>query len=357
LGAIRQLRCYLNLASNPSQMKQFFGRKSRSALALVIMISFALHVVAILIFGTIKFVTDVLREEKVFEAAPIEVAPQKEPEYTVNIKQRNQSTPPPRPPAIVVNNPSELDIPTLDIDVNIDSSSVFGRGGGGFGGGGLSQMREMAVTMDLFGAEVTSNNLGVVLDISGSAHSTLHLAIAEIDKSFPRAHMVLVVGCGMSDGTAAIKGGGGKVPGKPRFHKYRDIDKEKEYNRLGRSAPTQLRAFFSKLGENKGEDMERYFERRDNLYVLYGADIYGANFAFDYLLDDHNVDTVYWFADFGDKIDESIIERLTSRLRSNRVTVIAHNFLGQSVGPLATEMAKKTGGTTIELVPGQEKKK
>ena len=125
-------------------MKQFFGKKSRSALVMVLVVSAGLHVAAIVIFGTIKFVSAALREETVLEAPPIAPPPQKEPEYTVNIKQRNESTPPPRPPAIVVNNPSELDIPALDIDVNIDSSSVYGRGGGGFGGG-LAGMREMAV--------------------------------------------------------------------------------------------------------------------------------------------------------------------------------------------------------------------
>lgn len=126
-------------------MKQFFGKKSRSALATVLIISLALHVVAILVFGTIKLVTEALREETVFEAVPIVPPPQKEPEYTVNIQQRNQSTPPPRPPAIVVNNPSELDIPALDIDVNVDNSSVYGRGGGGFGGG-LAGIREMTIS-------------------------------------------------------------------------------------------------------------------------------------------------------------------------------------------------------------------
>lgn len=125
-------------------MKQFFGTKSRSTLALVIMVSFALHVVAIVIFGTVKFVTALREKEKVFEAAPITPPAQKEPEYQVNIQQRNQSMPPPRPPAITVNNPSELDIPALDIDVNVDSSSVYGRGGGGFGGG-LAGVREMAI--------------------------------------------------------------------------------------------------------------------------------------------------------------------------------------------------------------------
>ena len=129
-------------------MKKFFGKKSRSALASVLIISLVLHVVALLVFGTIKFVTEALREETVFEAVPIAPPPQQEPEYTVNIKQRNESTPPPRPPAIVVNNPSELDIPALDIDVNVDSSSVYGRGGGGFGGG-LKGVREMTLDIKL----------------------------------------------------------------------------------------------------------------------------------------------------------------------------------------------------------------
>lgn len=130
-------------------MKQFFGRKSRSTLALVIMVSFALHVVAVLIFGTIKFVSS-LREPEVFEAAAIEPPPQEKPEHNVNIEERNKSTPPPKPPAIVVNNPSELNIPALDIDLNVDSSAVYGRSAGGFGGG-LEGMREMALTLTDFG--------------------------------------------------------------------------------------------------------------------------------------------------------------------------------------------------------------
>ena len=105
-------------------MKNFFGKKSRNALALIIAVSFALHLLAILIFGTIKFVSSVLREETVMEAVSIAASQQKEQKHTVNIQQRTLSTPPPRPPAIMVNDPSELDIPALDINVNVESSSV-----------------------------------------------------------------------------------------------------------------------------------------------------------------------------------------------------------------------------------------
>jgi len=128
-------------------MKQFFGKKSRRILTLVIMISLALHVLAILIFGTIKFVSAVLREETVFESAPIDAAPQQEPEYKVNIEQRNQSTPPPTPKVFAVDRASDLDIPALNIDLNVESSAVFGRNAGEFKG--LTAVREMATNFSL----------------------------------------------------------------------------------------------------------------------------------------------------------------------------------------------------------------
>lgn len=131
-------------------MRHFFGKKSRSVLALIIMISFALHVVAILIFGTIKFVSSVLREPEVFDAAPVEVPPQEEPEYQVNLEERNESAPPPKPQSIVVNNPSELEIPSLEIDVDVNTSAVYGRSSGSFGKG-LEGMRVGDLELTQFG--------------------------------------------------------------------------------------------------------------------------------------------------------------------------------------------------------------
>jgi hypothetical protein len=204
----------------------------------------------------------------------------------------------------------------------------------------------------IFGRRVTSSNLGVVLDVSGSAHAHLDKAIMEIDKNFPSAHMVLVIGCGMSDGERHIGGGGGKVPGKPRIVGYNDIESEREFNSLGRSVPSQLNDFYRKVGDKRRKELEQYFERRPHLYVLYGADIHGANFAFEFLLE-KKVDTIYWFADFADSIDGETIEDLTKQLRRKRVTVIAHNFLGKAVRKRAAAMVEKTGGMTIELIPGE----
>lgn len=233
--------------------------------------------------------------------------------------------------------------------MNVDSTSVYGRGGGGFGGG-LAGIRDMTITADMFGMQITATNLGVILDVSGSAHPHPDKAIREIDKSFPEAYMVLVVGCGMSK-TDGVNGGG-MVPGKPRIVEWDRQSKEEKYNKLQRSAPAQLEMFFRKMGEERGKEIRRYFDRRKNLFLLYGGDIHAANYAFDFVIE-QNADTVYWFADFADRIDKPVIEDLTRRLKRNRIKVIAHNFMGKPVRAEAKEMAEKTGGATLEVVPGK----
>lgn len=235
-----------------------------------------------------------------------------------------------------------VDVQALDFGDGDDFGSGWGDEGTGTGGSG-----------SLFGRKISSKSLGVVLDISGSAHAHLDKAIAEIDENFPTAHIVFVVGCGMSDGKAAFAGGGGKVPGKPRVVPYKDLDSEKKYNSLQRSVPGQLNLFFGKIGQKRGDELRKHFDKRDNLYALYGGDIMATNFAFDFLLD-IKVDTIYWFADFADGIKENTIEDLTKDLKKSSVTVISHNFLGKPVGKLATEMTQKTGGQTIELIPGSK---
>lgn len=251
---------------------------------------------------------------------------------------------------IAANSTSPTAIPVPDIDVVMPNAD-FGDGddfGAGWGaedgsvGGGT-----------VFGRQINSSNLGVVLDISGSAHSYLAEAIAEIDKSFPTAHIILVVGCGMSDGNLAIESGDGKVPGKPRIVDFKDMDSEKKYNSFERSAPGQMELFYKQIGSKRSNEIKNHFKNRNNLSLLYGGDTMATHHAFEFALDKKG-DTIYWFADFADSIDEEIIEKLTKKLKRNKTTVISHNFLGSPVGKLAKEMSLATGGSVVELIPGQK---
>ena len=107
-----------------------------------------------------------------------------------------------------------------------------------------------------------------------------------------------------------------------------------------------------KKGKDEAKDLRRYFDRRKNLFILYGGDLFAANFAFEFILE-QNVDTIYWFADFRDRIDADTIKALTKDLRRKGVKTIAHNFLGKSVRDDVKKMVRKTGGQTIEVIPGQ----
>ena len=335
-------------------MKQFFGKRSRNALGLVLLISLSIHIVAVIIFGTIKFVTEQLREEPELQAVEIAPPTPEPPRSTVNVEQRTKSTPPPRLQTIVVNNPTEMDIPELNIDVNVDTSSVVSRDAGSFGGGGLKGVRNMAVSANLFGMQISSSGLGVVLDITGSAHAHLDKAITEIDSNFPTAYIILVVGCGMTetDGTNRKD----SPPGKPRVVEYNQRGSNEKYDKLSRSGPAQMEQFFRKIGAKRSEELRKYFTRRDNLYFLYGGDIVAANYAFEYLIK-QNVDTIYWFADFADRVDKPVIEKLTKELQRNSIKAFAHNFMGRPVRPDVVEMTDATGGKSIALIPGQDKKK
>jgi len=305
-------------------------------LASVIMLSLLLHVVAMVVFGTIKFVEAMREEEKVFEVAPVDTPPQTKPEYTVNIQQRNKSTPPPRPPAIVVNNPSEMDIPALDIDVNVDSSAVYGRGGGGFGGG-LAGVREMAITANLFGASVTAEKLGVILDISFSTHDVLSSVVDEIQKSFPDALIIFVPGCSISARKSEI------VPISAYAETTRKYQTAK-FTTTNFINTLLTRKDFKKLWDRASQEGtgKVIFSEVNNHHGVAGSDLAMRNLA------DRGADVIYWFADFDDRLDPELSSRIATYLARKGTKLMMHDFKG-SLGKFHNEdtlkmMAERTEG-------------
>lgn len=321
-------------------MKQFFGSKSRRALTTVLIVSLALHIVAVVIFGMIKFVSE-LREEKVFEAAPVEITPQEEQEYEVNIPQRNQSAPPPRPPTIVVNNPSDMDIPTLDIDVNIEGSNVYGRSTGGFGKG-TDGLRDMAISGSLFGKQVEAKNLGVILDVSYSTHDILSPVIDEIQSSFPNAMIVFAPGCSIDDS---------RDNQVVRIVDYQRTAKRYQQRYGGGNLVTKN--FIDTL--LRRQDFKKIWERTNNRgkgYVLFseikgGKALGGSEVAMEFLAD-RGADVIYWFADFDDIIFENLAKRTAEDLKRKWVKLIIHDFkpplASVRTRPRLKMMARETGG-------------
>ncbi|MFU8849218.1 MAG: YfbK domain-containing protein [Opitutales bacterium] len=140
LSAERRARIFgdASVLESPSRRKRVWLNPAYWGIAASIAMVFMIG-----ILGTIKFQSAILREEMVFEAAPRAPESQRELEHRPALEQRTRLTPPPpQPQAIVVNESSALEIPSLDIDVKMVESAAYGRGGGGLGGG-LAGVREM----------------------------------------------------------------------------------------------------------------------------------------------------------------------------------------------------------------------
>ena len=317
-------------------------KSTRSTLALVLAISVGVHVVGLLIFGVMKIAEVVMREEVAFEAPPPPPPVEEIPEFEVNLEQRNEESSPPRPNPITVDSP-DIALPALDIDVNVDSYSSYGRGSGGFGsgsgtGGGI---REMAITANLFGTEVTATKLGVLLDISFSTHKAIDKVVNEINKKFKDAVIVLAPGCviGKHDST---------------IYPLKDFKKGTKAHKVSKIS---TQTFTEKLLERNKEFDKIWgkLEKDERGYILFAEDPKskqtgngGSNDALEFLRDE-GVDTIYWFADFQDKFLAEPTEAVIKSMKRGRITVIMHDF----VAPLGAK--NKAGKLNENLLKSQQK--
>lgn len=308
-------------------------KSTRGTLALVLAISIGVHLAGLFIFGVVKIAQAVMREEVTFEAPPLPPPPEEIPEFEVDLEQRNEESSPPRPNPITVDSP-DIDLPALDIDVNVESYSSYGRGSGGFGtGSGAGNIREMAITANLFGTKVSATKLGVILDISFSTHNQIDEVLNEINKKFKDAVVVLAPGC---------------VIGRHEVTIY-PLDKyekgTKDHKNVGKFS---TQPFTEALFKNNKE-FEKIWGKLDKEgrgYITFAKTSKGktanggSNDSMEFLRDE-GVDAIYWFADFNDNIEEAPFEAVLKSMRRGNISLIIHDF----VAPLG---AKKTGDTPGE---------
>jgi hypothetical protein len=220
---------------------------------------------------------------------------------------------------------------------SVVSSGLSSGGGGGSGTAGGAKTK----IGNIFGTKVEANKLGVILDISGSAHPHLVAALKEIDKSFQDSPTVLAMGCGMGD----ITGQGVEVLVYGEIKPDKEKDKPKSRTSLGQLADAM------NTQKGLGRHLDR-LKKRSDVWAIQGGDVYATHLAFEKLIAE-GCDTIYWFADFADKLNPSQMERLITELKGKSIKVIAHKFIDESkpVPNLPARMAKETGGESISKIP------
>ena len=216
------------------------------------------------------------------------------------------------------------------------------KGGGGTPGGTGTGKKTVG---NIFGKQVEASKLGVILDVSGSAHDFLMPAMKEIEKSFENSPTVLAMGCGMGK----ITRGASEI----EVYGKLDADDEKKKHKSGYER-TSLGQLANAIAKIKG--IEKFLEslkKRDDVYAIQGGDTLATSLGFEKLIAE-GCDTIYWFADFQDVINAEVMSAVLKELKQKGIKVIAHDFTAKGTGQgwaSATKAAEETGGDSIKKVP------
>lgn len=244
------------------------------------------------------------------------------------------------------------------------SGSGGGRGSGqgkGFGSGnGLGANSLGGKPIVMFGLELDAKKIGVVMDVSASMAPYLTRVIEELDKVSAGSPVVLYRGCGLSpqknrkiDDHAKPTGGAGK----------RSNEDFEEFWRIVQSPGNQY----------KGSEIRRERETKtpiphESIYHLmsgrmntfYINEVKSVGFAAAALTarELRNVDTIYWFADFQDKVTEPQMKEVLGIFRERRQKLYLHaSIKGRYREEIRDQLAVPSGGKLIEVKILGEKKR
>jgi hypothetical protein len=244
-----------------------------------------------------------------------------------------------------------LDVP--DVSSMLGGGSIsggFGKAGsgGGFGTGsgmgGLSGITFKPLMM--FGKELKdTRKIAVVMDVSRSMTKYLPIVAKELDKVARGSPLVLYFGCGLKTPPKNLEDKVRKV-GDERFDKFwqywegkGDMQAlRKEYDKLkyDTAQPMPLRPIYEQM------------MKRPNTYFI---DFNGIAYTSPALMckEVMEADTIYWFADFQDAVDDSHIEEVVKKLKYRKQKLYIHaSTRGKSFEKVRDLLVTPLGGEVIE---------
>lgn len=238
-------------------------------------------------------------------------------------------------------------------------SGGFGTGGagGGFGDGhGLGGMSGMTFKpFMMFGKELKdTRKIAVVMDVSRSMTKYLPLVAKELDKVAFGSPLVLYFGCGLVKPKGKIDddinpANGDKFrtfwqvwEGKTPINTPADERKKFKYNP---GLPMPLETIFNMM------------EKRRNTYFV---EFNGITYAWTALMSKEvmEADTIYWFADFMDKVDAEQMETVLKTLTKRKQKLYIHaSQQGRSFTQVRDGLVIPSGGEVIETKSEEMPKK
>lgn len=246
-----------------------------------------------------------------------------------------------------------LDVPDISsmLGGGAMGSGGFGKGGagGGFGNGigagGMSGVTFKPLMM--FGMEIKdTRKMAVVMDVSRSMTKYLPLVAKELDKIARQSTLVLYFGCGLANppkGDVEDKVMPATGDSFATFWQHwqgkaslRMTPEERKTLRYDPALPMPLAEIYKKMNG------------RANTHFI---DFNGIQYAWTALLSREVVeaDTIYWFADFQDKVDEKQMDLVRKKLKARKQKLYIHaSMRGRSFEQVRDGLVIPLGGEVIE---------
>lgn len=223
------------------------------------------------------------------------------------------------------------------------SSAGFGTGSG-LGKGSMSGITFQPITM--FGKEIKdARKIAVVMDVSRSMTGYLPSVVKELDKIARQSVLVLYFGCGLSKTKGRVDDKVRKAEGELFASFWQNWEGTAAVN-----MPADERKKL-KYDPAKPMPLEKIYEKLAGRNGTYFIDFNGIGHTHSALMSNEvmEADTVYWFADFEDAVDEDIMADVRRKLKGRKQKLYMHaSKRGRSFELVREGLVVPLGGEVIE---------
>jgi hypothetical protein len=230
----------------------------------------------------------------------------------------------------------------------------IGGGGGGFGSGmGLGAMSGRTFKpLMMFGKELkNTRKIAVVMDVSRSMTKFLPLVTKELDKVAFGSPLVLYFGCGLTKPKEEIAGEINPVT-SDQFRTFWQVWEGKTSLKISKEERAKLT-----YDPAKPMPLEPIFDMMSKRRNTWFVEFNGITYAWTALMSKEvmEADTIYWFADFMDRVDSEQIELVLQTLEKRKQKLYIHaSREGRSFAQVRDELVLPSGGEVIQSQSEEE---
>lgn len=257
--------------------------------------------------------------------------------------------------------PAVLDMPDFSSLAGGDKlgSGGFGTGGagGGFGNGlGMGAMSGRTFKpLMMFGKELKdTRKIAVVMDVSRSMTKFLPLVAKELDKVAYGSPLVLYFGCGLVKPKEKIDDDINPVS-SDKFRTFWQVWEGKTSLKISKEERKNL-----KYDPAKPMPLEAIYDMMSKRRNTWFVEFNGITYASTALMSKEvmEADTIYWFADFMDKVESEQMEQVLKTLKKRKQKLYIHaSREGRSFAQVRDELVIPSGGEVIQTQSEEMPKK